>query len=60
MFGEYLDESVVSPANKKLSTSYDGISEELDEARSETFHSVTDKLLFLMNQGRPDVDTIFY
>ena len=44
MFDEELDDSVTSPANKNLFTTYDGISEELNEERSEIFHSVVAKL----------------
>ena len=57
MFGEELDETVVSPARKNLFTTYDGLCEELDEERSEIFHSVTTKLLFIMKRRRPDVET---
>ena len=58
MFGdEELNETVVSPARKNLFTSHDDECEELDEARSETFHSVTAKLLFIMKRGRPDIET---
>ena len=32
-------------------------SKELDEARSEIFHSVTAKLLFIMKRARPDIET---
>ena len=57
MFGEELDETVVSPARKNLFTTHDGECEELDEARSDIFHSVTAKLFFIMKRGRPDVET---
>ena len=57
MFGEELDETVVSPARKNLFITHDGECEELNEARSEVFHSVTAKLLFIMKRGRPDVET---
>ena len=57
MFDEELDDSVTSPANKNLFTTYDGISEELNEERSEIFHSVVAKILFIMKRGRPDVET---
>ena len=58
MFGEELDNTVASPARKSLFKTYDGECEELDEARSEIFHSVTAKLLFIMKRGRPDVETV--
>ena len=48
MFGGELDETAVTPARKNLFTTYDGLCEELDEARSDIFHSVTAKLLFIM------------
>mmetsp|Transcript_45473 Transcript_45473/g.67010 ORF Transcript_45473/g.67010 Transcript_45473/m.67010 type:complete len:226 (-) Transcript_45473:536-1213(-) len=57
MFEEGLDGSVVSPANKNLFITYDGLSNELSEARSAIFHSVTAKLLFIMKRGRPDIET---
>mmetsp|Transcript_6126 Transcript_6126/g.8912 ORF Transcript_6126/g.8912 Transcript_6126/m.8912 type:complete len:317 (-) Transcript_6126:68-1018(-) len=56
-FGEELDPTVSSPANKNLFTTYDGFSPELDEERSEIFNSVTAKLLFIMKRGRPDIET---
>ena len=57
MFGEEVDQTVTSPANKNLFTTYDMDSKELDEARSEIFHSVTAKLLFIMKRARPDIET---
>ena len=57
MFGEAVDDTVTSPANKNLFTTFDEISKELDEARSEIFHSVTAKLLFIMKRARPDIET---
>ena len=57
MFNEELDETVASPAQKNLFTTYDGVCEGLDKARSEVFHSVTAKLLFIMKRGRPDIET---
>ena len=57
MFGEDLNETVVSPARKNLFNTHDGELEGLDEARSEVFHSVTAKLLFIMTRGRPDIET---
>ena len=56
-FGEKLDDTVTYPANKNLFITCDGESPELDEAKSEMFHSVTAKLLFIMKQGRPDIKT---
>ena len=57
MFGEELEGRVATPANKNLFVSYDGSSPELDENRSEIFHSVVAKLLFIMKRGRPDIET---
>ena len=57
MFGEELDATVTSPANKNLFTTYDGESNELNKLRSEIFNSVTAKLLFIMKRGRPDIET---
>ena len=57
MFGEELDNTVASPARKNLFKTHDGECEELDEARSDIFHSVIEKLLFIMKRGRPDVET---
>ena len=59
MFGEELDETVVSPARKDIFSTYDGLCEELDDAKSELFHSVTAKLLFIMKRGRRDSCIIF-
>ena len=57
MFGEEVDQTVTSPANKNLFTTYDMDSKELGEVRSEIFHSVTAKLLFIMKRARPDIET---
>ena len=57
MFGEEVDSKVTTPANKNLLTTYNGECEELDKNRSEVFHSVTAKLLFIMKRGRPDIET---
>ena len=57
MFGESLNETVTSPTNKNLFNTYDGECDDLDEGRSETFHSVTAKLLFIMKRARPDIET---
>lgn len=57
MFDETVDDTVTSPANRNLFTTYDDESKELGEARSEIFHSVTAKLLFIMKRARPDIET---
>ena len=56
MFGEDIDSSIVTPALKNLFiVKEDAI--ELDEARSDIFHSIVAKLLFIMKQARPDLET---
>ena len=56
-FGEDLDDTVSTPANKNLFTTYDGESPGLNEEKSEVFHSVVAKLLFIMKRGKPDIET---
>jgi len=57
MFGEDIDDKVASPANRNLFTTYDGESDELGEPKSDFFHSVTAKLLFIMKRARSDIET---
>ena len=57
VFGEDVDDTVASPANKNLFTTYNAESDELGKDRSEIFHSVTAKLLFIMKRARPDIET---
>lgn len=57
MFGNEVDETVASPAKRRLFVTYDGIAKELEEERREIFHSVTAKLLFIMKRARPDIET---
>ena len=57
VFGEDVDDTVASPTNKNLFTTCDGESDELGKDRSEIFHSVTAKLLFIMKRARPDIET---
>ena len=57
MFGEKIDSTVASPAKRHLFETYDEQSPELCEGRSEVFHSVTAKLLFIMKRARPDIGT---
>jgi len=57
VFGEDVDDTVASPANKNLFMTYNGESDELGKDRSEIFHSVTAKLLFIMKRARPDIET---
>jgi hypothetical protein len=55
LFGEEVDEKATSPATKNLFTVNDKC-EQLDEAKSEIFHSVVAKLLFIMKRARPDLE----
>ena len=55
MFGETIDGTVSSPHTKKL---FDLTpAEELDSHKSEIFHSVVAKLLFIMKRSNPDIET---
>ena len=55
-FGEEINEKPSTPANKNLfGTSKD--SKELDEKKSELFHSIVAKLLYICKRARPDVET---
>ena len=56
MFGEKVDDTVSTPADKNLFTTYDN-SGQLSNEKSEVFHSVTAKLLFIMKRARPDIET---
>jgi hypothetical protein len=55
LFGEDVDERVTSPATKNLFV-VDEKSEQLNDAKSEIFHSVVAKLLFIMKRSRPDLE----
>ena len=57
MFEEEVDDTVVTPVNRNLFTTYDGESKELCEVRSDIFHSVTAELLFIMKRTRSDIKT---
>ena len=54
--GEILDDTVASIATHGLFDVNEEISE-LDGAKTEIFHSVTAKLLYIMKRVRPDVET---
>lgn len=54
-FGEKITEKSVTPANKNL-FNVDENSEELDEEKSENFHSVV-ALLYMEKRARPDIET---
>ena len=56
MFGEDCLNSFTSPAAKHLFDVSDD-SCQLDAARSEIFHAVVAKLLFIMKRARPDIET---
>ena len=56
MFGEDVSGIVSSPATRKLMV-VDPTAEQLDERKSNTFHSVTAKLLFIIKRARPDCET---
>ena len=57
MFEGDIEANVLTPANKNLFKTFDGESKELDNVKSDIFHSVTAKLLFIMKRGRPDIET---
>ena len=56
MFGEKLEGSVSSPATKKLNT-VDPKATQLNNKKSDIFHSVVAKLLFIVKRARPDCET---
>ena len=56
MFGEVVDNNVVTPAYKDLMT-IDIESPQLSDAKRERFHSVVAKLLFNVKRSRPDIKT---
>ena len=56
MIGEDVDLRVTSPAPKHL-FEVDDNCEKLSERKSEIFHSVTAKLLYIMKRSRPDIET---
>ena len=54
---EKVEGTVRSPAQHGLMT-VDEDSERLDEHRSNVFHSVTQKLLYITKRARPDLETL--
>ena len=54
--GEIVKDSVKSPANHSLFLVDEG-AKELDENKSDIFHSTTAKLLYIMKRARPDIET---
>ena len=57
MFEDDLRSDINSPAYKDLFETYDDKAEDLDKGRSETFHRVVAKLLFITKRARPDIET---
>ena len=57
MFGEELRSEINSPAYRDLFITYDEKSNELDQEKSEIFHRVVAKLLFIAKRARPDIET---
>ena len=57
IFDGTLRESVTSPTNKHLFVTYKYKSEQLEEETRKIYHSVTEKLLFIMNRARLDIET---
>jgi hypothetical protein len=56
MFGEDVDKTVVTPALKNLFDVNENATQ-LDDDKSDKFHSVVAKLLFIMKRARPDLET---
>ena len=56
LFGEEVDEKITNPAHKDLFTTYDGTSKVLDMKKSDLFHSIVAKLLYVMKRARPDIE----
>ena len=57
LFGEELEGKVTSPAQHHL-FQVNKDAEPLEKNKKENFHSVTDKLLYLVKQARPDLETL--
>ena len=55
-FGEQITEKPVTPANKNLFSTAKN-SKQLDDQKSEIFHSVVAKLLYITKRARPDIET---
>ena len=55
-FGEIVDGNATTPATYYLFKVDEGV-KELDQKKSEIFHSVTAKLLYIMKRARPDIET---
>ena len=58
--GEEIENSTSSPANKKLFTSDDD-AKQLNDEKSELFHSIIAKFIFIYQRARPDIEpTVAY
>ena len=55
-YGEDITNKPSTPANKNLFSSCDD-SEQLNEEKSEIFHSIVAKLLYITKRARPDIET---
>ena len=55
-FGEQITEKPVTPANKNLFSTAKN-SKQLDDQKSEIFHSVVAKMLYITKRARPDIET---
>ena len=58
-FGEPINEKPATPANKNLFV-ISANSPELDPNKSNIFHSVVQKLLYITKRARPDIETEIY
>ena len=57
MMDEDLRSDIHTPAYRDLFDTFDNSSEQLDKEKSEKFHSITAKLLFIAKRARPDIET---
>ena len=57
MMDEDLRSDIHTPAYRDLFDTYDETSQQLDKNKSERFHSITAKLLFIAKRARPDIET---
>jgi len=53
-FGEIVTKKVTTPAQKNI-FELDSKSKKLDDARSDLFHTIVAKLLYMSKRGRPDI-----
>ena len=57
MIGEELKDNITCPAYRDLFESYEGKSPKLNKEKSEKFHSIVAKMLFITKRTRPDIET---